>query len=69
MMLEKEFGLSPAAINMMCVRLEKNKESAKQAIVDARIGTARLKNQLITLLEKRWNSTFALIGPSLSKKP
>ena len=28
-----------------------------------------LKEKLITLMEKRWNGTFASIGKALSKKP
>ena len=64
-----EFSLSHAAINMMIKQLEKNLDVAKQVIVDADAGTDDLKNNLIDMLEKRWNGTFALIGKALSKKP
>ncbi|MDH5552883.1 MAG: HipA domain-containing protein [Nitrosomonas sp.] len=64
-----EFSLSHAAINMMVKQLEKNLDAAKQVIVDADAGTDDLKNNLIELLEKRWNGTFVLIGKTLSKKP
>lgn len=64
-----EFSLSHAAINMMIKQLEKNLDAAKQIIIDADTGTDDLKNNLVDMLEKRWNGTFALIGKALSKKP
>ncbi|MBY0545509.1 MAG: hypothetical protein K2Q14_08205 [Gammaproteobacteria bacterium] len=53
---------------MAIAQLSKNIEIAKQRIVDAPIATPLLKNNLIQLLEKRWNGTFALIGQTLLKK-
>jgi serine/threonine-protein kinase HipA len=66
--LGEEFGLSQAAITMAVHGLHKNIAAAKQAIADAPFGSSDLKNNLINLMEKRWNGTFALIGQTLSKK-
>jgi serine/threonine-protein kinase HipA len=66
--LGEEFGLLPAAIDMLIQRLLKNMPAAKQAITEALIGSSAFKNQLIKLMETRWNGTFALIGQSSSKK-
>lgn len=67
-LLGEEFGLSPAAINMAAQVLEKHIEAAKDAIQDAPLGEADFKDNLIKLIGKRWNGTFALIGKALSKK-
>ena len=66
--LGEEYKLSPAVINMAVEGIEKNFESAKQAISDSKFGSVTLKNNLISLMEKRWNGTFALIGKILLKK-
>lgn len=67
-LLGEEFGLSPAAINMAAEGLAKNTEAAKDAISEAPLGSADFKDNLIKLMEKRWNGTFSLIGKALSKK-
>lgn len=67
--LAKEFGLSSAATHMMITQLENRKDAAKQAIADADIQAPLLKDKLISLMEKRWNATFALIGSLLLKRP
>ena len=66
--LGEEFGLLPAAVDMLIQKLQKNMPAAKQAITEAPIGSSAFKNQLIKLMETRWNGTFALIGQSLLKK-
>lgn len=66
--LGEEFLLPSGAIKMACDQLCKNKEAAKETISAAKIGTVNLKDQLIKLVDKRWNGTFALIGQSLSTK-
>lgn len=66
--LGEEFGLQPPAIQMVVDTLQRNLEAAKQAISQAAIGSPHLKQQLITMMEKRWNGTFALIGQHLLKK-
>lgn len=66
-LLGKEFGLSPAAINMAAKELAKNIEAAKEAISEAPIGEADLKDNLIKLMEKRWNGTFQNLSASIGK--
>lgn len=72
MLLGEEFGLSPAAINMAAQGLEKHIGAAKDAIQEAPIGGADIKDNLIKLIGKRWSGTFqnlgALIGKTSSKK-
>ena len=67
-LLGEEFGLSPAAITMAAQGLEKHLDAAKEAISKAPLGGADFKGNLIKLIGKRWNETFALIGKALSKK-
>jgi len=67
--LGEEFGLKPEAIKMANDQLAKNLEACKQVISESKLGSEILKNQLIDLIGKRWNGTFALIGNHLSKKP
>ena len=67
-LLGNEFGLSPAAINMAVEGLAKNTEAAKDTINEAPLGSKNLKNNLIKLMEKRWNGTFSLIGKALLSK-
>jgi serine/threonine-protein kinase HipA len=66
--LGNEFGLSPAAINMLVQQLRINLQAAKDAIAGAKLGSKSFKNKMITMMEKRWNGTFASIGQYLSKK-
>lgn len=66
--LGAEFQLSNAAIQMAFEHLSKRIEAAKQAVTEAKIEAVTLKKQLIDLMEKRWNGTFALIGQKLLTK-
>jgi HipA-like protein len=66
--LGNEYGLSQSAIQMSCDQLKKAIPNAKAAIENASVGTSELKTNLIEILEKRWNGTFALIGQHLSKR-
>lgn len=66
--LGEEYNLKPAAIKMATDGLAKHIEAAKQAISEARLGTPEMKDQLISMIGKRWNGTFALIGKHLSKR-
>ncbi len=66
--LGEEFSLSNEAINMIVKQLAKNKEAAKEAIFEAKIGQIKLKDQLIDMMKKRWNGIFALIGQHLLTK-
>ncbi len=60
--LGTEFRLTKASIHMAALHLEKHLEAAKQAISESTVAKAALKKQIINLMEKRWNGTFALIG-------
>ncbi|MBP9694747.1 MAG: hypothetical protein KBE16_08580, partial [Alphaproteobacteria bacterium] len=69
LILAKEFNLSLKSLDLTYQQLKARIESAKQSIFEDEITSKTLKETLITLMEKRWNGTFALIGQSLSKKP
>lgn len=62
------FGLSPEVVEMCFKQLSGNLEAAKTAIAEEKIGSEKFKNKLITMIDKRWNGTFASIGKTLSKK-
>ena len=49
-------------------QLLKNKEIAKDNITEAVELKPATKNQIIEMMEKRWNGTFNLIGHALSRK-
>lgn len=66
--LAQEFSLNTAAIEMAVSKLGENLPHAKEAIFRAQLGTQKFKDELIKLLEKRWNGTFALIGQVLLKR-
>lgn len=66
--LGQEFSLTMDSIEMACGGLEKCLVSAKEAVHDAPLGDKLMKTQVVQMMEKRWNGTFALIGRSLSKK-
>ncbi len=61
-------GLSSRAIALAVDDIQKRMESAKAAINRSNVGDLRLRDGLISLMEKRWNGTFASIGQFLSKK-
>ena len=67
--LAEEFGLSKDMLFMAINSLAKNLAKAKDVIAIAPYGTAELKNQLISYMDKRWNGIFALTGKALSQKP
>ena len=50
--------------------LERRRKAAEKAVVDAakRIGEEQLGKSVLEFMERRWNGTFKLIGPYLSKK-
>ena len=66
--LGDDFGLSRAAMNMAYERLASRKDAMLDAINEDNLGTKAMKNNLLKLVKKRWNGTFNLIGPALSKK-
>lgn len=63
--LAEEFQLSKGALKMAYGKLLQNEETAKEAIASAQTGSENFKRQLIDLMERRWNGTFALIGQGL----
>lgn len=63
-----QYGLSNTAIGLAMERIEARLSHAKEAIENADHGHGRLKEQLISLMEKRWKGTFASIGQRVSKK-
>ncbi len=46
-------------------QLARNRAAAKDAVAQARSGTAFIKDKIIDHMEKRWNETFASIGKKL----
>jgi len=66
--LGQSFGLSDAAITMAVTQLEKNLESAIEAVNMLDIDNLEFRNAFIKLMRKKWNGIFALIGKNLSKK-
>ena len=71
-LLGEEFKLPKSAIKMAVDQLAKNKEVAKETILDASRDLTGISkafpDKLITLMEKRWNGTFDLIGKVLSAR-
>jgi serine/threonine-protein kinase HipA len=66
--LGTEFHLSNQAIAMLIKQLEHNRAAAEHAIAEASFANNDFKDNLIQLMRKRWNGTFALIGQHLLKK-
>ena len=58
--LGAEFGLSLDAVALAVKQLRLSE--AKNVVLNAKFGTAFLKNKIIEIMEKRWNVAFALIG-------
>lgn len=67
--LGQEFLLSKPAIQMASEQLAQNLSAAKEAVYSAQWGSKKLKDHIISTMEKRWKGTFTLIGQILSKKP
>ncbi len=61
-LLAKSFGLNTAALDLAVSDLNRQLGAAKEAVQEAKFGSAELKKQLIDLMAKRWNGTFASIG-------
>lgn len=60
--LGADFGLSRAAMTMAFNQIAKNRGAAKDAVAEAAVGPAFMKDKIIDQMEKRWNGTFASIG-------
>ena len=62
------YGLSAQVLQLAVEDLGKRLEAAKNAVSEADIGTAHLRDRIIKIVEKRWKGTFASIGKLLSKR-
>ncbi len=68
-LLGESFGLPHAAIKLAVGDLGKRLEKAKDIIFQTEQVPTSLKDNLIQLMEKRWNGNFSSIGQHLLKKP
>lgn len=68
-LLGESFGLPHAAIKLAVDDLGKRLEKAKDIIFQTEQVPTSLKDNLIQLMEKRWNGNFSSIGQHLLKKP
>lgn len=66
--LGEAYGLAHAAIGLAVADLGERLEAAKAAAHDAARRHAGLGDNLIEMMERRWNGTFASIGQLLSKR-
>jgi len=61
-LLAKSFALNNAAVQLAVSDLKRQLGAAHDAIRQSKFGSPHLKQQLIDLMGKRWNGTFASIG-------
>lgn len=66
--LGESCGLRQAALHSAVEDLRKRMDAVKDAINAAGTRQARIRDQLIATVEKRWNGTFVSIGHWLSKR-
>lgn len=66
--LGEGYGLSSRAIGLAVDDLGRRLEAAQAAVADSGIGPARMRDGVISIMEKRWNGTFASTGQLLSKR-
>ncbi len=62
--LGEECGLSPDEILVACQNLGQNLKPATEAIQNAELESENLKQELVTLMNKRWLGTFSNIEKS-----
>ncbi len=62
------FGLNDVAIKTAAADLKNSLEAAIDAVLAAHVGSKKLKQRLINLMEKRWKGSFESIGVLLSKR-
>jgi serine/threonine-protein kinase HipA len=67
--LGESYGLPHTAIKLAVDDLGKRLEKAKETILQTEQVPTSLKDNLIQLMEKRWNGNFSSIGQHLLKKP
>lgn len=68
-LLGESYGLPHAAIKLAVDDLGKRLEKAKETILQTEQVPTSLKDNLIQLMEKRWNGNFSSIGQHLLKRP
>lgn len=68
-LLGESYGLPHAAIKLAVDDLGKRLEKAKETILQTEDVPTSLKDNLIQLMEKRWNGNFSSIGQHLLKRP
>jgi serine/threonine-protein kinase HipA len=61
-LLTKSFGLNNATLGLAVSDLRRQLGAAEEAVRGSKFGSTRLKKQLVDLMGKRWNGTFASIG-------
>ena len=61
-LLAKSFRLSNAALQLAVSDLKRKLGAAQEVIRESKVGSTHLKKQLLDLMRKRWNGTFASIG-------
>jgi len=61
-LLAKSFGLNNQALQLAVSDLKRQLGSAQEWVGGSKFGSTHLKKQLIDLMGKRWNGTFASIG-------
>lgn len=66
--MAEDFGLSEATLRIAVRDIQNRLDNAKAVIEKSDVGHKQLKDEMIKLVEKRWNGTFSLIGPLLSKR-
>jgi serine/threonine-protein kinase HipA len=66
--LAKAFDIKDNLLIAIITDLEKRLAIAKEAINKSKIGDKNLRTELIIIMEKRWNKTFASIGQLLFKR-
>jgi serine/threonine-protein kinase HipA len=68
--LGKAHGLDDKILNDSFGKLDSRREAAEKAVTEAasKIGAEGLGKELLELMERRWNGSFASIGHFLSKK-
>ena len=66
--LAKEFAVPYELVNIGVKQLQENMAAAKDIISAQKDIALNMKNQLISMVDKRWNGIFASIGQLLSKK-
>ena len=66
--LASGFGLSEEVVMLAVQDFGKRREAMTKSIEGDLFAPKNLKQDLLALVEKRWNGTFALVGTMLSKK-